>query len=74
MICIYTFFLRFMRKDITVLGKLSLNLTGIPLPVMRSFNDENKETNVATSFADSFFKALSQFVTMVTRTYFSKSE
>ncbi len=46
---------------------MSLNLTGVPLPVMRSFNDENKETAVSMSFADSFFKVLSQFVTMVTR-------
>lgn len=54
-----------MRQDITVLGKLSLNLIGIPLPVVTSFNDENKEANHTLSFADSFYKALSQFVPMV---------
>jgi len=57
----------FMRKDVTVLGKFSLNLMNIPMSVKSSQNEnsENKESKmVPETFSTLFYKALSQFVTM----------
>lgn len=56
----------FMRKDVTILGKFTLNITNIPKQIIKGPNqrDENKETNVNETFANSFYRALSQFVTM----------
>ena len=58
-----------MRKDVTVLGKFSLNLMNIPMSVKSNQNEnsENKESKmVPETFCTLFYKALSQFVTMVT--------
>ena len=56
-----------MRKDVTVLGKFSLNLTNIPqtLPKVPNQQDENRRDNFNEDFAASFYQALSQFVSMV---------
>lgn len=56
----------FMRKDVTVLGKFSLNLTNIPLSVLKGViqHDENKVTSINETFTNSFYKALTNFVTM----------
>jgi hypothetical protein len=56
-----------MRKDVTVLGKFSLNLTNIPQTILKPSNENILETkvNLDEDFAACFFKALSKFVTMV---------
>jgi hypothetical protein len=76
--CYYNFvvvvgFFRFMRKDVTVLGKFSLNLTNIP--ITNSNEDsakeatENSENSVnsipSKSFVELFNKYYQEFCTMV---------
>jgi len=46
----------FMRKDVTVLGKFSLNLTNVPLTFSNS--------STAHNYISSFYKAINQFVSM----------
>lgn len=60
----------FMRKDVTTLGKFSLNFNNAPLNVA-SASSENQESNVNETFVDSFYKALSQFITMSHKFEFS---
>lgn len=58
-----------MRKDVTTLGKFSLNFNNTPLSVV-SAASENQANNVNESFVNSFYKALSQFITMVSQQSF----
>lgn len=46
-----------MRKDVTVLGKFSLNLANVP----QAFSNNQQNQN----FVSSFYKAIKQFVSMV---------
>jgi hypothetical protein len=55
-----------MRKDVTTLGKLSLNFFNAPLNVVTA-TSENQENNFNETFVNSFYKALSQFITMVNK-------
>ena len=57
----------FMRKDVTVLGKFSLNLMNIPLAVVKGASENNENKEIGLTFSEAFYKALSQFVTMVSR-------
>lgn len=62
----------FMRKDVTTLGKFSLNFNNTPLSVV-SASSENQGNNANETFANSFYKALTQFVTMSHKFDFSIS-
>jgi hypothetical protein len=45
-----------MRKDVTVLGKFSLNLTNVP---------QLSNSSTAQNYVSCFYKAINQFVSMV---------
>lgn len=62
-----------MRKDVTTLGKFSLNFNNTPLSVV-SASSENQGNNANETFANSFYKALTQFVTMVSQQPFEYSK
>lgn len=51
----------FMRKDVTVLGKFSLNIMNVPLTAVNNASENNESSE---TFTEAFYKALNQFVTM----------